>query len=270
LEGDCEILQIAAASLDGTCKFNVYVKIVGSVPAVVTGVTGLESINGDIFLHGEEVPSVDIISALGEFLQWLSHFEAKVLLVAHNCKAFDSTRMLHHLENAGKVVQFCQYVSGFADTRPMFANLYPELPDVKQSTVVSHVLSETYDAHNAVNDVDVLCRAINSSQSRPHLQAYSFPVQDTRLAVKRHNAMKKWLPSLKCITNTRKEKKAFGDGMAQKIAASGLGLEHLKLAHTRDAEQGILKLFSEQDALGQLRVTKSMKVIGKVQEFLSM
>jgi DNA polymerase III epsilon subunit-like protein len=33
LESDCEILQIAASTLDGKSKFNVYVKIMGTVPA---------------------------------------------------------------------------------------------------------------------------------------------------------------------------------------------------------------------------------------------
>jgi DNA polymerase III alpha subunit (gram-positive type) len=204
-------------------------------------VTGLATIDGNVFLHEKEVTSVTIASALEEFLEWLSQFDAKVLLVAHNCKTFDSTRLLFHLENANKVEQFCKYVSGFADTRPMFANLFPELPNAKQSTIVSHVLSENYDAHNAINDVHVLCRAINVSKSKPVLQAYSFPVEDTQLAVKRNISVKKWLPALQCMTNKKNEKKAFGIAMAQKIAASGLGFEHLKLAHVRDAEQGIMK-----------------------------
>lgn len=267
LNSDCEILQIAAMSQDGKNKFDSYVKVCGAVPPKVTEITGLAKSGDDIVLHGQKVNALPVDSVLQQFITWLGSLQ-HVVLVAHNCKLFDSVRLMYHIRNNNLIPQFSEHVVAFADTRPLFAELYPTLPNVKQVTVVSHVLSESYDAHNAIHDVAALCKALSVSQGDKHVMKYSFLVSDVLLTLKRSENVKEFLPSLQSLINTKADKRAFGVAMATKIAGSGLGLQHLKSAHRRDGQQGLLRLFSEYDSLGQIRVTKSVKVVDSVKKLL--
>ena len=60
----------------------------------------------------------------------------------------------------------------------------------------------------------------------------------------------------------------ISDGMALKIAGSGLAMRHLALAYQRDQSSGIEKLFS-QTVAGKVRVTKSERIIAAVNDYFS-
>ena len=55
--------------------------------------------------RGQPVPTVTIAEALAAFLEYLALFDHPCLLVAHNCKSFDSRIfMFHEMINAFKEV----------------------------------------------------------------------------------------------------------------------------------------------------------------------
>ena len=56
--------------------------------------------------------------------------------------------------------------------------------------------------------------------------------------------------------------------MDHKIAASGLGLTHLRHAYRRNRQQALLDVLGEEMVNGKVRVTKSQKVIEKIARYL--
>ncbi len=54
------------------------------------------------------------------------------------------------------------------------------------------------------------------------------------------------------------QKKVLGKAMAEKVARSGLRLEHLQLAYRRQGHDGVANLLAERDSRGSLasRVAK--------------
>ena len=56
--------------------------------------------------------------------------------------------------------------------------------------------------------------------------------------------------------------------MVNKIASSGLCMQHLQLAFSRNEDKGIELLFSDRDVNGKLRVTKSKKIISLLNDYL--
>jgi hypothetical protein len=65
------------------------------------------------------------------------------------------------------------------------------------------------------------------------------------------------------------DKKALGKAMAEKVAKSGLKLEHLQLAYRRQGHDGIVNLLSERDTHGCLHMTVSKAVVSKLVCFFS-
>ena len=65
------------------------------------------------------------------------------------------------------------------------------------------------------------------------------------------------------------ERKVCGLAMLRKMAASGLSLNHLKLAYTRNGDSGLQSIFGEQDSNKKVRVTKSKKIAHVIGLFLA-
>jgi DNA polymerase III alpha subunit (gram-positive type) len=106
--------------------FNQYVVPDQSISAKVTEITGL-SVNGGVMCHnGLVVDAVSVAACLTSVVDWLKQYRP-ALLVAHNCKCFDSYRLVYqlsHLNDPGLLTVFTNVVTGFADTLAMFRNVY--------------------------------------------------------------------------------------------------------------------------------------------------
>ena len=143
---------------------------------------------------------------------------------------FDSVRLVRLIDAPGFTTRFCDIIKGFADTRPLFKELYKDiLPNIKQHTVITHVLKKDYDAHNGVADVVVLQSAVDKSPAEHKaLLRFSFSLQDVMQGIQSSLNEDRFSPSLQCLVSRMGERKAIGSAMANKNAYSGLGIEQLK------------------------------------------
>jgi len=268
LKKDCDLIQLSACSNDDL--FSRYIMPTQSISSPATEVTGITFSNGIMRHHGSAVEAVTLSSCLCDFIEWLKKYQP-VLLAAHNCKRFDSFRLLYHLsqtQDAALMTSFLEYVGGFADTLPMFRSMYKgELVNYKQETIATHVLGTdfTYEAHNASADVTVLQKVVGACKQPEMLLKHGFSVTAILQEIERNKFLDKNLPTLQPLIHH----KICGTGTVRKIAASGLSLYHLKLAHSRSGDKGLELLLGEHDTNNFVRVTRSKRVISSISKFIS-
>jgi DNA polymerase III epsilon subunit-like protein len=268
LNKQCDLIQVSAYSEDDI--FNQYVFPKQAIGNKVTELTGLAVRGNSMYHNGAVVEAVDIVTCLKSFIQWLKKFKP-ALLIAHNCKRFDSYRLVYQLMNINdseNMNMFVDAVYGFADTLPMFRDLYKgELVNYKLSTVAAHVLDSdfVYDAHNAKEDVLALQRIVSRCGQQANILQYSFSVSAIIQEIERDKHLHLNFDSLQPLV----ERKVCGLAMLRKMAASGLSLNHLKLAYTRNGDSGLQSIFGEQDSNKKVRVTKSKKIAHVIGLFLA-
>ena len=251
----CDIIQVAAVF--GGEVFNRYVMPAVQIPDKVSDLTQIRIEGSKMYHKGREVETVPIKDCLLDFVRWLRNVNTKVILVAHNCKAFDARRLVRHVVASGIMEEFSQVVAGFADTLPMFRFLYQgKFREFKQTTIVREILKKDYDAHDAIEDSKVLQEVVKVCKcGKKDLLEQSFSVSVVIEQIERSNARLQNECSLEGLSKN----KVCGVAMVSKIAASGLHLRHLKLAFRRKGEEGLASLLGEKDMNGHIWVTKSEK-----------
>ena len=126
-------------------------------------------------------------------------------------------------------------------------------PDYKQTTLVSHYLDMQYTAHDAIEDV----RALQTLHS--NVLAGHYNIADFRFQLNTPGCMQSLRPLV--------EGKFLSTTMAGRLAASGIGLQALQLAHTRDPQQGIALVLAECKPNGKPRITSNKAVISKLVKY---
>ena len=125
------------------------------------------------------------------------------------------------------------------------------------------MLGRQYVAHNATEDVTTLLALVQHCNfSDEDIQSHSFTtisckaVFDQNLQKAIHLQTFSDMIQAGCISKS----------MAEKISKSGLNIHHLRTAFLRNNTHGLSDLLSEH-AYGQIRVTRSKKVIGKILQY---
>ncbi|CAL4202575.1 unnamed protein product [Meganyctiphanes norvegica] len=249
-----DILQISAIS--GSHEFNKYVTPTKSISPKVSDITGLSSHEGMLMLHGKPVSSIPIKDALHLFIAWLKNL-GTCLLIAHNV-SFDARIICYHLQNGKLVSSFTKVACGFLDTLPFFKVTFPGQINYKQETLVSNILKESYEAHNALADVRALKKLMDvCAATDEQIRGKAFSTQS--YFEKKYN-----LNTLQVLIKS----KVLSDNMANKMAMSGLQQHHLIYSIQNEGFEGLQSLLSEKVS-GKPRVTETKKVISKVFDFLS-
>ena len=267
----CDITQISA-TLDsaGTSRtFNTYVTPRKPISKDASAATSLTFESGQLYHKGQPVPAINIKDALEKFLQFLSECKSsscKCVLVAHNCKTFDSKILVFHLKQLNLIDAFIDICDGFCDSLLTFKQEYPDRRKQKlsysQVSLCSDLLNFTYDAHNSEADVSAL-QKLCALLDRAQLLQCSFSVDFVRQSIL-YNAEKKTnVQSFSSLV----ENKIVSSAIAGKMAGSGLVLAHVELAFARDKESGVHDLFVES-VQSKPRVTKSKAIITKVNQYL--
>lgn len=257
LQKDADIVQISAVC--GTDIFDQYVTPTRSVAPAATAVTGLSSQGGVLFHNGTPVSSLPLQGAMQNFLGWLDD-RAPVILIGHNFKTFDFPRILRAVDLVKLKTPFQERVVGGVDTLPIFRAIYPEQKSFKQEELVSAILHENYEAHNAIADVKSLQKLFNASVIDDALflrNSFSTGWGFDMLCFKTQAA--KNVDTLQSLV----DRKVLSKGMAEKVGSSGLQLCHLQLAFTRGGLHGIESLLSEKTNT-KVRVTANKRVISSI------
>ena len=165
------ITQIAAVNIDSGAQFNAYVKTKVSINPEASAVTGISIVNNVMKVKGVEVNAMSITSAAEKFIAWLDKF-GNVCLVAHNGRRFDFPILVATLKNIGAFEGFP--AGAFVDSMSLFRKKYPNT-SLKQVDLVKSLLGETYDAHNAIEDVIALGKLVKlTNLSQKEFMAFSF------------------------------------------------------------------------------------------------
>ncbi|KAL5012907.1 hypothetical protein ScPMuIL_011458 [Solemya velum] len=257
LQQDADIIQISA--ICGTDSFDQYITPTKSVSPGAAAVTGLTSQGGVLFYHGTPVPTLPLQGAMQQFLAWLDD-RAPVILIGHNFRAFDFPRIIRVVDRVKMNVAFKERVVGAVDTLPLFKEVFPGRDTYKQEALVHAVLKENYEAHNALADVSCLQKLYTMSDiSDTVFFNHSFTTSWGFSMLAYQQNTEKNVDSMQDLVN----RKVISKAMAQKIAASGLQLCHLRLAFSRGGLDGLTHLLSEK-VNGKVRVTSTKRVISNL------
>lgn len=166
-------------------------------------------------------------------------------------KAFEST---------GLYKEFSAIVPGFSDTFTAFRELLPARKSHSQENLVQDLLLCSYEAHNAIADVQSLFKLVSKFLNSKFLGKHSFSVA----WVKEHNIHLAKRSLLQQILQPLINDKAISTaGMATKIADSGLGMQHLQLAFQRGGTDG-LELILKKKFDGKARVTANRRILSQI------
>lgn len=191
-------------------------------------------------------------------------FIAVILLT---CR-FDAPRILHLAAELGAMKEFTSVVVGFADTLHVFKEKLPDRKINKQKFTQEALAADYLDptselqaAHNAINDVQILMKLLQSLDVEKAL-------------ITKHS--RSVMSLLKADDTTKKTAinkssleifKEISGHMRGKIAEAGIDGSLLKRAFETGGDEGVYLLLGE-DIGGKPRVTKTKKVIEKILEHL--
>ena len=156
-------MQLSAICGDAT--FNSFVTPTQPMTTEAEDVTGIlhDSTTNEMTQHGVPVQHKHAMNVLLDFIDFLKSLEKCIVLVAHNCRCFDSIILHNHLKLYNIWNYFCKFVTGFCDSLPYFRLLYPNLRNHKQKTVALEMFGEEYVAHDAMEDCKVLQNLVKKS-----------------------------------------------------------------------------------------------------------
>ena len=239
-----DITQIAAKC--GDKSFSLYVIPSKPITKEASLITGISLMNGLIYHRNKLVTAaVPTATALGMFVQFVESLDGQKVLIGHNSARFDIPILTRLLVKHGLLPRLNACVSAGLDTLPLCKLLYKkkDVGDYKQVTIYKKLFNSNYsDAHNALADVLALERIyVEGIKGKLDIKNHVFSVNSSLLRRK--------LGDLPCSDTT-----------ARKLANTGIGKHHLKIAYDRDNENGIRNVLSEQ--IGNVpRVSKNAAVI---------
>lgn len=156
------ITQIAAMEYSSKKRFSKYICPELSISPHAEMLTGI-SWNGETLLYrGKPVECVGIKTALNDFMTWLQKFH-DVTIVAHNGRRFDFKVLSTAVHNCRLSDIFNSSLTGFCDSLDIFRYKYPQLKKHTQAYLADHFGAGSYNAHNAVDDVETLNRILRNA-----------------------------------------------------------------------------------------------------------
>lgn len=245
--------------MNETNQFSKYILPNKPIRAQATAVTNLRLKNGKLFHRESEVKTSEKRDVLKSFIEWLL---PKSLLIGHNIRSFDSRLLIHHILLTDMLDEHKRKEIIFADTLPLLKELLPNRREskksYKQSDLITDILSETYEAHDALADVLALQRLL--SHLRVSNDAYCkhcFTVDTVHEVLKTNKRMETFRDLELVVTKET----------IRKLASSGLEMSHLMLAFRRGGIDGINGILTEKIA-GKPRVTNNKRILGTIVNFV--
>ncbi|CAC5355427.1 unnamed protein product [Mytilus coruscus] len=230
------IVQIAAKEHRTQTSFNRYIPPQLPMSNEAEKVTGIVWDGQKLFYKGAELNFVNIKVAISEFFMWLSQF-SNAVLVAHNGENFDFRVLSTAVYNCSMYDNFTQIVMGFVDSLAVFRSGFPKIEKYNQPFLAQHFCKEEYNAHNAVDDVNMLDKILIAA-----------------------NAKAKNLPSFHSLIASGVMKMTT----AENIAGSGLNCAHLKLIYVRKGDDGLIDVLMSKNACGKPRDSNDKKLMCSV------
>ncbi|XP_048411735.1 maternal protein exuperantia-1-like [Stegostoma tigrinum] len=242
LEKCCDIVQLSAVCSGKI--FNRYILPSKSMSAGATNVTGIQVMDGILYLRGEPQITYSLQDTMTAFLKFLQSLD-RPLLVGHNIWKFDGPIILGAWEELSMKDQFAECVTGFLDTLWLAKEVIPrtEVSSYCQSDLVQSLLKKSYEAHNAIEDVKSLQELYSFLKFTPEQKQKSqFSVSQLESRI-----------SLQPLT----DRKVLFFQLADKLAMQDVSLEKMKLTYEQDAESGLKTLFQSLGVSGPIYIRLS-------------
>ena len=259
LAADAEICQIAAT--DGSDEFDIYIIPKRYIARGATAVNKLQKRRGKLYNGKERVDAVYLNEGLTRFLDWLT-LKVPCLFIAHNAKSFDAKHLLNALSSCKKSCEFSQKVLGFSDSLTAFRERFPEKKTYTQTDLAKDLIGETYNAHNAHDDARMLHKLVSRFLSDELLLKHSFKVSWYRDYLAHCQMRQENMESLRALIKAGK----LSQGMAAKIAGSGLAMCHMQSAYQHGGKENLCDMLTEFYE-GKPRVTNNKKVLADICSF---
>ena len=256
---DTEICQIAAT--DGKDEFNVYIIPKGYITSGASKVNKLRKKRGALYQGKERVDAIYLNQAITRFLAWLK-MKMPCLLIAHNARSFDARHLVNAVATCKEMQEFSQEVIGFSDSLTAFRERFPERKTYTQTSLAKDLLGATYNAHNALDDARMLHKLVSKYIQDDLLLKHSFTVPWYKDYLAHSRMTRENMKSLKPLLEAGK----VSEGMAAKIAGSGLRMDHLEHAHQNGGEENLCGLLSDLHK-GKPRVTNNKKILADICSF---
>jgi hypothetical protein len=150
-------------------------------------------------------------------------------------------------------------IEGFVDSLYVFKEVLPNRKTYKLEAIVLDTMSTTYKAHSAIEDVKILqALVLHHKLSSDILLKHSFSVNFVLSSLEFRSK------TAECVSSLQPLVMCLSHYMIKKIAQSGLGYHHLKLAFDRGGAEGLENILSEKQTDGNVRVTKNKSIIAKI------
>ena len=253
-----DILQVAALYDQGSLERHFFPT--GPVSSHALNVNQISFQGKEMFHNGIQCFPVCVKQGLQDFLQFLPE---NTVLVAHNSFAFDMRILLLHILDCGFIDLFKAKVLGFVDSLPVAKEACP-----KKASHSLESLAEgcDFEHHNATGDTKALQFIVrNLNPSNKLLEKH--PLSTTSAVALLEYKIRS--DARLCSFDSMIAAKAISKGMAQRAADSGLCKEHFDFIYTKDKDQGIKSLLSEEGPLKKPRVSNSTSVYQKLLKYYS-
>lgn len=254
------ITQIAAQDMASGEKFSSYVKPLIPITAEAEKVTGISWTGTEMTVKGLHVDVITIQEALTKFFEFLKKFDS-VILIAHNGRVFDFRVLSYAINQVGFSDMFLKCVLAFVDSLSMLRSKVPKLSSYKQEYLAEYFCKESYNSHNATDDVNMLVKILyQSGMTKSEFVKHSYSANCHFLQEVFNVTKSRNIDSLHCLIAGGVLKTAT----AENIAGSGLNVHHLKLIWQRDGEDGLLNVLSAKNSIDKPRVTKDKRLLGDI------
>lgn len=206
------------------------------------------------------VDAFSIVEALYKFLEFLKKLYS-VILIAHNGRVFDFRVLSYDVNRLGICDIFLKCVIAFVDLLAMFRSKVPKLSSYKQEFLAHHFREESYNSHNATDDVNMLVKILyQSGRTKSDFVKHSYSANCHFLQEVFNETKSKNIDSLHCLIASG----VFKIATAENIAGSGLNLHHLQLIWQIDGGDGLMNVLSAKNSLDKPRVTKDKRLLGNI------
>ena len=155
---------------------------------------------------------------------------------------------------------------GFVNSLSVCQKKYPKRTSFKQEDLARDILNVTYNAHDAIRDVESLGRWIgNTNMAAKDLLVFSFTPQVTYHSMLFRKEKSKNVSTLDILVAMCVCKRA----KAENIAGSGLQLCHLCTIYQQGDKDRLLNTFTEKNSEGQPRVNNCKRTLESVESMIS-
>ena len=253
------ITQLAAIEMESGDLFTTYILPQIPIELEEERVNKISFNGSDLFHKGRKVDSLSIHEGLNKFLDWIDCYR-NVVLIAHNGRVFDFRVLTYALSRNNFKQQFITRTMALVDSFSIIRSTHNKLAKYTQEFLAQHLYSATFDAHDALENVKMLCRILSSTVTNCDYLKFSYDPETHFLQEKFNLAKAANLPSLNVLVGNGIMKMH----MAETIAGSGLNIQHLKVVYSRASENGLRNVFSAKNCIGKPRVTSDSKVLDRV------